>query len=70
MSDLAKKISQIEKLTFESAMQELEEIVAAMEEGEINLDESIENYEYAMALRKFLEAKLNNAKLKIEKIEN
>ncbi len=58
-----------EKLTFEDAMQKLETIVRELETGQIKLDDAVEQYEKAMALKKFCEEKLKAAELKIEKIE-
>ena len=65
---MKEKISNIEKLPFEKAMEELEAIVSKMESGEISLDDNIANYEYGIALKKYLEKTLENAKLKITKI--
>lgn len=58
-----------EKLTFEEALQKLETIVRELETGQIKLDDAVESYEKAMALKKFCEEKLKAAELKIEKIE-
>ena len=58
----------LEKLSFEKALVELEEIVRALESGKAPLDESIESYERGIALKKHCEQKLTEARLKIEKI--
>jgi len=68
MSNPADKIKNIEKLSFEQALEELENIVGTMENGQASLDSSIENYEYGIALKKYLEAKLEQAKMRISKI--
>ena len=63
------KQEDLKNLTFESAMQKLEQIVQALEAGQIKLDDAVEAYEKAMFYKKFCEEKLNAAALKIEKIE-
>lgn len=57
-----------DKLTFEDALAQLETIVRELEAGKIKLDDAVEAYEKATALKKFCEDKLKNAQLKIEKI--
>lgn len=63
------KREEIEKLSFEDALQQLEAIVRDLEGGRIKLDDAVDAYEKAMALKKFCEDKLKAAQLKIEKIE-
>jgi exodeoxyribonuclease VII small subunit len=55
-------------LSFEAAMRELEEIVAALEKGNVDLDKSIALYERGEALKKHCDALLKNAEARIEKI--
>lgn len=62
------KIKNIPNLNFETALKELEEIVSKIENSESNLDDSIANYEYGIALKKHLYTKLDQAKMKIDKI--
>lgn len=57
-----------EKLSFEDALAQLENIVRELEAGKIKLDDAVEAYEKATALKKFCEDKLKSAQLKIEKI--
>ena len=64
MSELKKT----EELTFEEALGELESIVRKLESGNSNLDDSISNYENGNNLLKHCEKRLNEAKLKVEKI--
>lgn len=59
----------MEKLGFEEALQQLECIVRDLEGGKIKLDEAVEAYEKAVALKKICEARLKAAQLKIELIE-
>ena len=58
----------LNKLTFEDALAQLENIVRELEAGKIKLDDAVEAYEKATALKKFCEDKLKSAQLKIEKI--
>ena len=55
-------------ITFEQAVKELEEIVRKLESGQVDLESAIKDYERGNELRKICEAKLNEAKLKVEKI--
>lgn len=58
----------LSKISFEEALLQLENIVRELESGKIKLDEAVEVYEKAVALKKFCEDKLKAAQLKIEKI--
>ncbi|HEX9789810.1 MAG TPA: exodeoxyribonuclease VII small subunit [Kiloniellales bacterium] len=58
----------IAKMSFEDALEELKEIVSALESGEGRLDEAIEAYERGALLKKHCETKLREAQEKIEKI--
>ena len=58
----------IESMSFEDALTELEGIVRSMETGQTKLDDSINAYERGVALKKHCEKRLNDARLKIEKI--
>ena len=64
MSDAAN----IKDMSFEDALGELETIVRNLETGNTKLDESIAAYERGVALKKHCESRLENARLKIEKI--
>ena len=55
-------------MSFEEALVQLESIVRELEGGKIKLDDAVEAYEKATALKKFCEEKLKAAQLKIEKI--
>ena len=59
---------EIAKLSFEAALAELEQIVARLEGGKVELEESIKIYERGEALRKHCDAKLAEAEARIEKI--
>lgn len=47
------------KLNFEEGMQELEQLVHALETGEMSLDDSFKAYERALELKKALEQLLD-----------
>ncbi len=55
-------------LSFEAALSELETIVRQLEEGKIPLEDAVKAYEKGSYLRKLCEEKLNEARLRIEKI--
>ena len=57
-----------QSFSFEEALAELEKIIAAMEQGEVSLSESVKYYERAMMLHKQCVAELQQAKLKIEQL--
>ena len=59
----------IEKLSFEEALAQLEKIVGQLESGEAPLERSIELYERGTALKAHCEARLKAAEAKIEKIK-
>jgi exodeoxyribonuclease VII small subunit len=58
----------IQAMNFEQALEELEGIVRQLEAGRFRLDESIGAYERGAALKRHCEAKLAEAKAKVEKI--
>ena len=64
------KYPDIEKLSFEKAMEELEIIVSDLENGSIELEESIEKYQRGIQLKKHCDQKLKEANMKIDQIEN
>ena len=60
--------SDIESMTFEEALRELEEIVRKLEDinNTLTLEDSIQAYERGTALKQHCEAKLKDAQMKIE----
>jgi len=58
----------ITKLSFEEALEQLEDIVSKLEDGSINLEESIEEYTRGVHLKSHCENKLKEATLKVEQI--
>ncbi|MHC4158285.1 MAG: exodeoxyribonuclease VII small subunit [Planctomycetota bacterium] len=62
------KKNNIGKMTFEQAIKELADIVGKIEQGQIPLQDSLEQYERAMALIKHCKGILEKAEKRIEKI--
>jgi len=58
----------IEDLSFEGALKELEAIVSRLEQGEVDLEDSIALYERGQALKSHCEKKLKSAEGRLEKI--
>ncbi len=58
----------ITRLSFEQALAELESIVAELESGQAPLEQSIERYERGARLKAHCEARLEAARLKVERI--
>jgi exodeoxyribonuclease VII small subunit len=56
------------KMTFEEAMERLEEIVEILSSQKINLDSMIELYEEGNALKEHCSKRLEEAKMKIETV--
>lgn len=54
--------------SFEENLNELEKIVKELENGEVNLDDAIQQYSNAMNLSKICSEKLKNAEEAINKI--
>ncbi|MBE6468330.1 MAG: exodeoxyribonuclease VII small subunit [Alphaproteobacteria bacterium] len=60
---------QLEELSFEEAITQLETIVRELESGRTKLDDAVNAYEKAIKLKQLCESKLKSAQLKIEKLE-
>ena len=58
----------IEALTFEQALAELERIVGQLESGQAPLEQSIALYERGAKLKAHCETRLEAARLRVEKI--
>ncbi|MEJ1970566.1 MAG: exodeoxyribonuclease VII small subunit [Rhizomicrobium sp.] len=56
------------QLSFELALRELEGIVSRLEQGEVDLEDSIALYERGQALKLHCESKLKAAESRLEKI--
>ena len=68
MPDATTLASDIDTLTFEQALAELEKIVGQLESGQAPLEQSIEMYERGAALKAHCEKRLEAARLRVEKI--
>ena len=62
--------NELEKLTFEEAMKELELLVDSLDKGDISLDEAIAAYDRGSQLKDHCQKKLNEAKMKVETIQS
>ncbi len=61
-------MSDVDQMSFEDAIKELEAVVGQLERGDVALDESIALYERGAALKARCEAKLKEAEEKVAKI--
>ena len=59
----------ITNMTFEQALESLEQIVDRLESGDVSLEESIETYTRGTQLKRHCEAKLQAARERVERIE-
>ncbi|AUJ26310.1 MULTISPECIES: exodeoxyribonuclease VII small subunit [Virgibacillus] len=59
-----------EELSFEEAMQQLEEVVEKLETGDVPLEKAISYYQDGMKLSKLCTDKLNQVEEKMTKIMN
>ncbi|WP_303782458.1 exodeoxyribonuclease VII small subunit [Sandarakinorhabdus limnophila] len=55
--------------SFEDALRELEDIVRKLESGDLSLDDSIALYERGQSLKSLCETRLNDARMRIEQIQ-
>ena len=72
MSNISEKtvVKKINKMSFEDSMARLEEISQILSSQKINLDQMIELYEEGSALKEHCSARLEEAKMKIEKVSD
>ena len=63
-----KESDDINSMSFEEALMELEEIVRQLEAGKSSLEDAIKAYERGAALKQHCEIKLREAKARVEKI--
>ena len=57
--------AEVDSLSFEAALNELERVVAALEQGDVALEDSIRLYERGAALRAHCQRKLEDAEAKV-----
>ena len=63
---MSKQDTKLDKLNFEQAYKELENIVQRMERGEQELETSLSDFERGVALMKHCHSKLKDAEQKVE----
>lgn len=61
-------MSETQELSFEAALKELEKIVTELESGQAPLEKSLELYQRGAELKALCEARLEAARLQVEKI--
>ena len=59
----------VDALSFEQALSELELIVEQLEGGSVSLDSAIDAYARGMSLKQHCQARLEEAKLKVDQIK-
>jgi exodeoxyribonuclease VII small subunit len=64
----AARFADIEQLSFERALKELEAIVGRLERGDVELEESISIYERGDALKAHCDRLLKQAEAKVERL--
>lgn len=58
----------LEKLSFEEAMEQLERITSRLEEGDVPLEEALEEYKRGMELSALCHSKLKKAETELAKL--
>lgn len=61
-------LAEIKSLSFEDSLSALETIVSQLETGRIKLEDAVKAYEKGVLLKHHCEEKLQEAKMRIEKI--
>lgn len=59
-----------DRMSFEDALRELEQIVEQLERGEVSLDDAVTAYERGALLKQQCQQRLDEARLKVEKIRS
>ena len=59
----------VDSLSFEQAMEELDQLVRKMESGELSLDASISAYRRGAELARYCQGRLANAEQEIKQLE-
>lgn len=60
--------AEIENLSFEAALEELEQLVAKLEEGDLTLDASMALFERGQKLADYCNSQLDQASLRVEQL--
>jgi len=61
--------TKVEDLTFEQALDQLDQLVRRMESGDLGLDESIAAYRRGAELARFCQGRLADAERQIQKLD-
>ena len=70
MTDFKTSSNKLEDaLSFEEALRQLEAIVERLESGTVDLDKAVDAYARGMLLKQHCQARLEEARLKVEKIK-
>ena len=69
MKDETNQNTQSATPSFEAALTELEDIVASLERGEVSLDAAINAFERGTELKTLCQTRLEEARMKVEKIK-
>ena len=64
------KSDDLDNMSFENAIKELEAIVEKLEGSEISLDDAVSAYERGAKLKNICQKRLDEARLKVEKIKD
>lgn len=64
----APSVADLAEISFEDALRELEGIVASLERGDVSLDDAIKAFERGTALKAHCQARLEEARIKVEQI--
>jgi exodeoxyribonuclease VII small subunit len=67
---MTKKKTSDDELSFESAMLELEQLVAQMEAGDLTLDQSLKAFERGVVLTRHCQNELQQAELKVQQLNS
>lgn len=68
MTDRQSEQTAIETMSFEAALQELEQLVARLESGQASLEDSIALYERGAQLKAHCDARLKSAQMRVDQI--
>ena len=69
MSQDETKTANFETISFEDALRELETIVTSLERGDVSLDDAIKAFERGTQLKAHCQARLEEARMKVEQIK-
>ena len=61
-------LAHLADISFEDALRELEAIVESLEHGDVSLDNAIAAFERGTALKAYCQARLEEARMKVEQI--